>query len=68
MFACFNCSADDCNLKIYPKPKNDAVIAKRKAKFEANKTTGKGRGGGGRGRCRGLGPTGKKYDIYTKWS
>ena len=50
MFACFNCGADDCNLKICPKPKNDAVIAKRKAKFEANKTTGKGRGGGGRGR------------------
>ena len=50
VFACFNCGTDDCNLKICPKPKNDAVIAKRKAKFEANKTTGKGRGGGGRGR------------------
>ena len=49
-FACFNCGTDDCNLKICPKPKNDAVIAKCKAKFEANKTTSNGRGSGGRGR------------------
>ena len=48
--ACFNCGADDCNLKICPKPKNDAVIAKHEAFCEANKTAGKRHGGGGRGR------------------
>ena len=63
VFVCFNCGDANCTANTCPKPKNDCLIAKRKARFQAqtggrgrgrNRSNG-GRGGGGRSNSRNRG-------------
>ena len=53
VFACFNCGDNNCNSDNCPKPKNDALIAKRKARYDQYQKQNGGRGGGRGGRGKG---------------